>query len=331
MNVPVHTLARTVGAVVVGDGNVMVTGSSDLYHAQPGDLVFVEHPGDLDRALASAATAIVAGWFARGCHTTKTLVLCEQPRLSFARIAAAAAASVPPPGPRRDPSASVDPTAVVDSTATVCQGVIIEAGARIGARCRIGPRVIIERDVRLGDDCDLGPAVVVHAGTRLGHRVCVHAGSVLGSRGFGYVQDPATGRHERFPQAGMLVIEEDVEIGANVTVDRGTFGATRIGRGTKIDNLVQIAHNVQIGEHVIIAAQTGIAGSAVIEDHVVLAGQVGIADHVRIGAGVQVAAQSGVLRRRVPGRPGTVLMGTPARPMRTTLQQWAALGRLAKR
>ena len=329
MNVPVHKLAAVVDAVVIGDATVAVAGFSDLDHAKPGDLVFVEHAADMDRALASPASVIAAGPFAHGRRADKTLVICDRPRLAFARMAAASASTRPEP-PGVAPTAWVDPAAVVDVTATICRGAIVEAGARVGARCRIGARAILEPDVQMGEDCDIGPGVVIHTGTCLGNRVSVHAGSVLGGRGFGYVCDPSTGRHERFPQLGTLLIEDDVEIGANVTIDRGAFVATRIGRGTKIDNLVQIAHNVQIGAHVIIAAQVGIAGSAVIEDRVVLAGQVGVSDHVRIGAGVQVGGQSGVFRGKVLAGAGTVFWGTPARPLRTALRRLAALGHLAK-
>jgi UDP-3-O-[3-hydroxymyristoyl] glucosamine N-acyltransferase len=160
----------------------------------------------------------------------------------------------------------------------------------------------------------------------------VHAGAVLGSPGFGFVRDDSTGRFEEFPQFGTLEIGDDVSIGANVTIDRGTFGATTIGRGTKIDNLVQVAHNVRIGDNVIVAAQTGIAGSAVVEDGAVLGGQVGIADHVRICAGVRVGGQAGVPSNKVlRGAPGDGFWGTPARPVRQVLHEQAVLARLSRR
>jgi UDP-3-O-[3-hydroxymyristoyl] glucosamine N-acyltransferase len=165
----------------------------------------------------------------------------------------------------------------------------------------------------------------------LGNRVIVHSGAVLGSDGFGYVRDEKTGCYEKFPQTGRLEIEDDVEIGANSTIDRGALDLTRIGRGSKIDNLVHVGHNVLIGKNVVIAAQTGISGSAVIEDNVVIAGQVGIADHVRIEEGAILGAQAGVPSNKVIRGKGIVFWGTPARPIRQYLKELAALGRLAKK
>src|SRR5262249_43107167 len=173
--------------------------------------------------------------------------------------------------------------------------------------------------------------VTIYPNVTVGNRVFVHAGAVLGSDGFGYVRDPATGRYEKFPQIGRLEIGDDVEIGANSTIDRGALDATRIGRGTKIDNLVHIAHNVQIGENVVIAAQTGLSGSAVLENDVIVAGQVGIADHVRIESGAILGAQCGVPSNKVIRGKGIIFWGTPARPIRGYLKELATLSRLAKR
>jgi UDP-3-O-[3-hydroxymyristoyl] glucosamine N-acyltransferase len=164
----------------------------------------------------------------------------------------------------------------------------------------------------------------------LGNRVVVQSGAVLGSEGFGYVRDEQTGRYEQFPQLGRLVIENDVEIGANSTVDRGALDETRIRRGTKIDNLVHVGHNVQIGEDVVIAAQTGLSGSAVVEDNVIIGGQVGIADHVRIEEGAILGAQSGIPTKKVIRGKGVVFWGTPARPIREYLKELAFLSRSAK-
>jgi UDP-3-O-[3-hydroxymyristoyl] glucosamine N-acyltransferase len=165
----------------------------------------------------------------------------------------------------------------------------------------------------------------------MGNNVTVHAGAVLGSDGFGYVRDPGNGKYEKFPQIGGLEIGDDVEIGANSTVDRGALDLTVIGRGSKLDNLVHVGHNVRIGEDVVIAAQTGLSGSAVVEDGAVIAGQVGIADHVRIGGGAILGAQCGVPSKKVIRGPGVVFWGTPARPIRQYLKELAALARLARK
>jgi UDP-3-O-[3-hydroxymyristoyl] glucosamine N-acyltransferase len=173
--------------------------------------------------------------------------------------------------------------------------------------------------------------VTIYTGARLGDRVIVHAGAVLGSDGFGYVRDDTTGGYEKFPQIGKLEIEDDVEIGANTTIDRGALDTTRIGRGTKIDNLVHIGHNCQIGEDVVIAAQTGLSGSITIERNVVLGGQVGIGEHARIEEGVMLGGQGGVLPNKVVRGKGVAFWGTPARPVREYLKQLGVLERLAKK
>jgi len=205
------------------------------------------------------------------------------------------------------------------------QGVQIGDNTRIGAGCLMGANVVI------GRDCELYPNVTVYSGVRIGDRVVVHAGAVLGSDGFGYVRDEKTGRYEKFPQIGRLEIEDDVEIGANATIDRGALDVTRIGRGTKIDNLVHVGHNVQVGEDVVIAAQTGLSGSAVVKNNVVIGGQAGIADHVRIEEGAILGAQSGIPSKKIIRGKGVVFWGTPARPIREYLKQLAVLARLAKK
>jgi len=218
---------------------------------------------------------------------------------------------------------------------------IIEA---IGRRLRLavvggGPGSVIGADaweaareaVKIGRDCRLDANVTIYSGTTLGDRVIVQAGAVLGSEGFGYVRDAQTGHYEQFPQLGRLVIEDDVEIGANSTIDRGALDETRIRRGTKIDNLVHIGHNVRIGQDVVIAAQTGLSGSATVEDNVIIGGQVGIADHVRIEAGAILGAQSGIPTKKVIRGKGVVFWGTPARPIREYLRELAFLSRSARK
>jgi len=200
---------------------------------------------------------------------------------------------------------------------------VVGSGADIGAGTRLDAQVFVGADVRIGRDCRIFPQVALREGTRLGDRVTVHAGAVIGADGFGYARDGA--RYIKIPQVGRVVVEDDVEIGANATIDRATLGTTRIGRGTKIDNLVQIAHNVQVGEDTVIVAQVGISGSSQIGSRVTLAGQVGVVDHVRIGDNAIVGAQSGVTKD-VP--PGALVLGSPAVPHLEFKRQLAAIARL---
>jgi UDP-3-O-[3-hydroxymyristoyl] glucosamine N-acyltransferase len=326
----VAEIADFVQARVVGDGHVAVTGIAGIQSAGQGDLVFVQDEGSLDKALESRATAVIAGQFAEGRKCSKPVLISENPRLAFARAAKLLCAK-----PER--KAGVHPSAVVDASAKLGSGVridervVISANVRIGNGSWIGAGCVVSSGVEIGGDCELYPNVTVYSGTRLGSRVIVQAGAVLGSDGFGYVRDGKTGRYEKFPQVGRLEIEDDVEIGANATVDRGALVETRISRGTKIDNLVHVGHNVQIGTDVVIAAQAGLSGSAVIEDNVVIGGQVGIADHVRIEDGAILGAQSGIPSKKIIRGKGIVFWGTPARPIREYLKELALLARLARK
>jgi UDP-3-O-[3-hydroxymyristoyl] glucosamine N-acyltransferase len=323
-------IAKLVQGRLLGDGSVEVTGIASIQSATAGDLVFVEDEKHLGAALESQAGAVIAGEFAKGKPAAKPLLVCAQPRLAFARAAQLLSVAVVH-------AEAIHPTAVVHSSAqlgksvSVGERVVIGEGVELGDRTRIGAGCVIGAKVKIGVDCQLYPNVTVYAGVRLGDRVIVHAGAVLGSDGFGYVRDEQTGRYEKFPQSGRLDISDDVEIGANSTVDRGALDVTRIGRGTKIDNLVHVGHNVQIGEDVVIAAQTGLSGSAVVEKHVVIGGQVGIADHVRIEEGVILGAQSGIPTKKVVRGKGEVYWGSPARPLREALKGIAVLARLAKK
>ena len=322
-------VAELVHARLVGNGDVEIGGVASIESASGGDLIFVEGEANLPRALESAASAVILGDFGAG-ESSKPLLVCAQPRLAFARAARFLA-------PASDHHSSVHPSAVIHPSArlakdvTVEERVVIGEGAEIGSGSRIEAGSVIGANVRMGNDCELHPNVTVYSGTRLGNRVIVHAGAVLGSDGFGYVRDEKTGQYEKFPQIGRLEIEDDVEIGANSTIDRGALDVTRIGRGTKIDNLVHVGHNVQIGEDVVIAAQTGLSGSAVVENNVVIGGQVGIADHVRIEEGAILGAQSGIPSNKIIRGKGVVFWGTPARPIREYLKELAVLARLAKR
>jgi UDP-3-O-[3-hydroxymyristoyl] glucosamine N-acyltransferase len=221
--------------------------------------------------------------------------------------------------------------ALLGEAASVGPWAVVGKGAAVGARSRIEAGAVVGDGVRIGEDCRIYPRAVLYPGTVLGNRVVVHAGAVLGADGFGYVRDAETGAYTQFPQQGRLVIEDDVEIGANSTIDRGALSETRIRRGTKIDNLVHIGHNCDIGEDVVIAAQVGISGSSSVGNGAVIAGQVGIGDHAHVGAGVILGGQAGVLSGKTVDTTGTVLWGTPAKPLREYLREIATLGRLARK
>jgi len=323
-------IAEIAGGELHGDPGATVSGIATPDTATPASLVFVDDPKRLDAVLACSAGVIVAGRFAASSPASAALVICDNPRLAFAR--AGRRLTAPPAA-----AAGVDPTAVVHPSATIGQGVsigpraVVDADAVLGDRVVVGPGVHVGQGVRLGADCVLRSNAVLYPGTELGARVIVHAGTVLGSDGFGYVRDGATGAYEPFPQVGRLVVEDDVEFGTLCTVDRGALGETRIAAGTKLDNQVHVAHNVRIGRNVVIAAQTGIAGSSTIDDNVVVAGQVGIADHVRIESGAILGAQCGVPSGKVIRGPGVLFWGTPARPIREYLKELAVLARLAKK
>jgi UDP-3-O-[3-hydroxymyristoyl] glucosamine N-acyltransferase len=324
-------IAEAVEARLQGDGKVEVEGVASIGSASEYDLVFVEDEKYLTRALQSGAGAVIAGEFA-ATASGKPLLISRHPKLTFAR-----AARFLWDGNREGNDAGVHPTAVVHSSARLAPSVVvgeysvIGADAEIGESTRIGAGCSIAQGVKVGRDCEIYPKVTFYAGTTMGDRVIVHAGAVLGSDGFGYVRDPKSGRYEKFPQVGRLVIEDDVEIGANTTVDRGALDETRIGQGTKIDNLVHIGHNCRLGQNVVIAAQTGLSGSIVIENEVVLGGQVGIGEHARIEEGVMLGGQGGVLPNKVLRGRGVAFWGTPAQPVREYLKQLAALARLGKK
>jgi UDP-3-O-[3-hydroxymyristoyl] glucosamine N-acyltransferase len=330
MTISVKEIAEFVQAQVMGDGEVQVSGVASLATATEHDLVFVEDPKNLQAALKSRAAAIVAGDFAASETSPKPLLIAKHPKLAFTRATRRLF-------PKIDTSGGVHPSAVVDASAKLEGGVVISAKAvigrdvRIGSNTHIGAGVVLETGVQIGSECEIYPHVTVYPGVKIGNRVIIHAGAVLGSDGFGYVRDKATGHYEKFPQIGRLEIGDDVEIGANVTVDRGALEVTRIARGAKIDNMVHIGHNCKIGEDVIIAAQTGLSGSVTIDRNVLLGGQVGIGEGAHIEEGVMLGGQGGVLPGKVLRGKGIAFWGTPARPLREYLKQLAALGRLAKK
>jgi UDP-3-O-[3-hydroxymyristoyl] glucosamine N-acyltransferase len=312
-----------------GAQELEVSGVGSVKSATAETVVFAEDAAALTEAMKSeAAAVIVTEQMGKDADFVKPVLLVNHPKLAFAR----AAQLLEPP----DTQAAIHPTAAIDGSVAMGRRIsvgayaVIEAEAKIGDGSVIGAGAVVGRGAVMGRECRIYPRVVLYPGVDLGDRVIVHAGAVLGSDGFGYVLDQATGEYVQFPQRGRLVIEDGVEIGANTTVDRGALDETRIAHGVKIDNLVHIGHNVQVGKDVVIAAQTGISGSSVIGDNAVVGGQVGIGDHATIGEQVILGSGSGVLTHKKVNGPGVVFWGRPARPLKQYLKELAVLARLAR-
>ncbi len=300
-------------------------------HAADGDcLVFAETERSLAEAHGSPAAAVLT---TPALHSLlpgrRPVVLVSHPRWAFAQ--AAALLRTPEPWAGVDPLASVHPSVARPAEIEIGPFAVVAAGVRLGAGVWVGAGAVIGAGCVLGPGCRVYPRAVLYPGVVLGARVVVHAGAVLGSDGFGYARNPDTGEYLQFPQQGGLVIEDDVEIGANTTIDRGALNETRVGRGTKLDNLVHLGHNVDVGARVVIAAQTGVSGSSRIGAGAVVAGQVGIADHVTIGEGAILGAQCGVPSNKQIHGPGVVFWGTPARPITQYLKELATLARLTRK
>ena len=330
-------LIKTLGGKLVqGSPESMLIGVDDLSSASAMDLVFAEDEETATKALASGASAVVLAprmAATAAAPAAMAIVEADQPRLWFSRAAGILQLPDEPEGVH--PTAIIGPLTEVGEGVTIGPHVVIGQVARIGNGTRIEAGTVIGSYVSIGDDCHIYPCVTIYQGSSLGNRVIAHAGAVLGADGFGYVRDPKTGAYTQFPQQGTLLIEDDVEIGANSTIDRGALKQTRIGRGTKIDNLVHVGHNCDIGEDVILVALTGISGSCTVGNGAVIAGQVGIGDHVTVGPGVILGGQSGVFNGSTLTndglKPGTVHFGTPARPLHQVLREQATLARLARR
>jgi UDP-3-O-[3-hydroxymyristoyl] glucosamine N-acyltransferase len=270
-----------------GATSATIHGISALGTARPGDLSFLGHAKyKAEVASTQASLVLVPPEYVGDPKAGQLFMVVDQPSIALAQVCARIEQSLQPPlRPGVHPSAVVAPGARVAATASIGPLCVIEEGASIGERSHLHAAVFIGRDSVVGDDCRLMPGVRLYAGCQLGRRVLVHANSVIGSDGFGY--ELVDGHHEKIPQIGQAVIEDDVEIGAGCSIDRARFGRTVVGEGTKIDNLVQIGHNVVIGKHCILCAQAGVSGSTTIEDYVVLAGQVGVGGHITIGRGVK--------------------------------------------
>jgi UDP-3-O-[3-hydroxymyristoyl] glucosamine N-acyltransferase len=313
-------LAEFVGGTVAGDGAVRIRGVGGLRDAREGDITFLANPKYEPLLASTRASAVIV---APGVRAPIPALVAANPDLAFARVAERFNGAPPRPAPGIHPSAVVAPDVRLGREVAVGAGAVVESGASIGDRTVLYPQVYVGHGAAIGSDCVLYPQVVVREKCVLGARVILHSGAVVGADGFGYATEG--GVHHKIPQVGIVVVEDDVEIGANVTVDRARFGRTVIGRGTKIDNLVQIGHNVQIGEHCLIVAQAGISGSTRLGRGVVLGGQAGLAGHLEVGDGAAVTAQAGV-SKNVP--PGAVVSGEHAVDMRVHLRQMAALAKL---
>lgn len=299
-------LARECGGQLQGP-DVELTGLAGLKEAQPGQLSFLANPSYAEYLGSTKASCIIVpkNVAAEG----RTLIITDNPYLSFAKaVTFFYNAGKTKPQPGIHPSAIIDPSAQIDKSAAIGAYVVIEAGARIGANTVIMPLCYIGQGTTVGDDCLIYPQVSIREGCRIGNRIIIHGGVVVGADGFGYAKDGD--KYFKIPQVGNVILEDDVEVGANTAIDRGALGPTIVRQGTKIDNLVQIAHNVHIGKDGVVAGQSGVAGSTFIGDRVVMGGQVGIIGHLKIGDDVTLGAQSGVIKS-IPSQ--TVASGYPAK------------------
>lgn len=300
-------IAEFVGGKIQGDGEIEIVSIADLASATPGQIAFFEKDSDMP---STGASCVMKRGVSGDANSSCTIIVSD-PKLAFAKIAAVL-------HPRKSRPSEVHHSAVIALSAKVGSDVFIGAFVEVGENSTIGDGSQLRAGAKIGDNvtvgskCVLHPNVFVEDGSTIGDNVILHAGVVVGADGFGYVPDEH-GVYHKFPQIGTVVIEDDVEIGPNTCVDRGALGETRIGAGTKIDNLVQIGHNVRIGKRVVIASQTGISGSTVIEDDCVIGGQVGFGDHAHVKSGAVIGSQAGVLPGKIV-RPG-IWWGTPIQPL----------------
>jgi UDP-3-O-[3-hydroxymyristoyl] glucosamine N-acyltransferase len=320
--ISLEALARMLGAELVGDGAINVLRISPLDVAGPDDLSFLSDRKLAKTAAGTKAAAIIISERDRDRVLGKALLVVKDPYVAFAK-AQAFFHPRPASSGEKSPLAFVHPTAVIGENVTLYPFTYIGKEARIGKDSILFSHVSIGENVSVGEQCILYPGARIYDTCVLGNRVILHAGVVVGSDGFGYAWDGK--EHLKIPQTGRVVIDDDVEIGANTTLDRGALGDTVIGKDAKIDNLVQIAHNVKVGEHAILIAQVGIAGSSKIGKGVILAGQVGVSGHLQLGDGVQVAAQSGVHKNL---KDGEIVAGTPPMPIKLALRVGAVFPHL---
>ncbi|HLH32504.1 MAG TPA: UDP-3-O-(3-hydroxymyristoyl)glucosamine N-acyltransferase [Terriglobia bacterium] len=317
-------IATYVGGELRGNGLTAVESVASLKNAGPADLSYADEKYR-DEVLTSRAGCVIV---TAGDFASKTVILAKNPKLAFARAAAwLLTEEVEDWGIH--PSATIAPDARIGDHVKIGPAVVIESGAAIGSSSVIEAGCYIGKGSRIGENCRVYPRVVIYKDVEIGNRVIIHAGAVIGADGFGFVRDGE--KHIKFPQVGMVIIEDDVEIGANTCIDRGSLETTIIRRGVKLDNLIQVAHNVTIGEHTLIAAQTGISGSSSIGANCLIGGQVGIGEHARIDNKAIIGGQGGVLNGKHIRASGEILWGTPVRPLRQFLLEQAYLSKSARK
>jgi UDP-3-O-[3-hydroxymyristoyl] glucosamine N-acyltransferase len=317
-------IAQLVGGEVIGPADVVVAGVAPLDRAGPGDLAFLVSDRYRPYLARTAAGAVLLSHEHRDEPAAPaTRIVATDPHAAMRR-ALDALYPAESPGWGIHPSARIESGVRWAGRIAIGAGAVVGRNASLGDGCVVADHAVVESGATVGAGCRIESHAVVHSGAVLGDRVLVRAGARVGGKGFGFARTESG--HEPVPQVGRCVIGDDVEIGANSTVDRGSLDDTVVGAGTKIDNLVQVAHNVRVGSHCVIMAQVGIAGSTVVEDDVMLAGQAGLADHLTVGRGARVAAQSGVIG---DVEPNATVSGYPARNHRSVLRQTAALARLA--
>ena len=315
-------LADAIGATLEGDGTLEISGVAAPERAASRDLIYVDSAKHVERAAASAALCVIAS---EGLPLPeKTVLRSEHAKLAFSK-AAAFLLDRAPIASGIHPTAAVAPLARVAASASIGPYAVIGEDAHIGAGTQIGPHCVIGAGCWIGEHCRIHPRVTLYHHVRIGHRVEIHSGAVIGADGFGYVC--GEGKHWKFPQIGIVEIGDDVEIGANTTIDRGSLDDTRIAEGVKLDNLVHIGHNCQIGAHTVVAAQAGFSGSCTVGKNVVIGGQAGFGERCELEDGAVIGGQSGVLGGKAI-RSGQTVWGTPARSLEKFKEQYAFYGRL---
>lgn len=319
----VQEIATHVGAHVEGDASIELTGVAAPERADAHDLIYVDSPKNASRIATSKALCVIApdGVDLPG----KTVLRHRQPKVVFAKAAAVLLdkSVIAPSGIH--PTAILAPTARIAPTAHIGPYAVVGENVHVGERTQVGPHSTVAAGCRIGADCRIHPRVTLYEKVRLGDRVEIHSGAVIGADGFGYAF--GEGRHWKFPQAGIVEIGDDVEIGANTTIDRGSLDDTQIGEGVKLDNLVHVGHNCKIGAHSVIAALAGLSGSCTFGKNVVVGGQAGFGEHCELEDGAIVGGQTGVLNGKII-RSGQVVWGTPARPLERFKEDFAWVGRL---
>ncbi|MFQ5579764.1 MAG: UDP-3-O-(3-hydroxymyristoyl)glucosamine N-acyltransferase [Nitrospiria bacterium] len=320
MEMSLSEIARMLDGRVIGDPHLRITGVSAIEEAKPGDITFISNPKYRSRAVSTRASALIIPKEIKGLPAS--LLLVENPYYAFAQLLATFHPTPPHTG-GIDSKVSIGKDVILGEEVSLGPFVTLEDGVKVGRGVRMGPGVYVGAGSEVGDDSLIYPNVTLREGVKIGKRVIIHCGTVVGSDGFGFV--PHQGRHFKIPQVGGVIVEDDVELGANVTVDRATMGNTVIGRGTKVDNLVQIGHNVVIGENTILVSQVGISGSVEIGRHVTLAGQVGVVGHLKVGDRVVVGAKSGITKDIPPGK---TVSGFPPVPHKAWLKSQAVFRKL---